>query len=183
MIGNDFIGSTVGSIDVTQSIDSFAPVPPTSSNNRASSTWSAENVSGMDLLGATFLLFTSSSPFDANGTTVDYSDENIGLTIDADLGWVIIHAAGGGQDYFYPAITLDRSAASPLGGRFLDGQIESWNLQYIVNESLIEAPSGSSQYQLPLLNVGVAFAAVPEPGTGTLVALGLVALAAKRRRS
>jgi len=180
----DYIGSTVGAVAISQSLESFTPIPPTSSDNRASSEWTVQNVSGTDLQGATYLLFTSSSPFVAGGETVDYVDSNVGVTIDADLGWVLIKVAGSSSDdFYYPAIMLDRSVANPLAGLFPNDGTELLTLNYVVNQALVDAPSGSNDYQLPLLNVGLAFAEVPEPTTASLLSLGLVALALRRRRS
>jgi len=179
----DYIGSASGLLAVTQSLQSFTPSPPTSTTNRATSAWTAQNVSGMDLLGASYLIFTSSTPFVKNGVTVDYIDSNIGITIDSALGWVLVKAPAGNDDFYYPALLLDRSASGPLAGVFLNGQIESLVIDYVVKQALIDTPIGSGDYELPLLNIGLAYAAVPEPGTAVLVSLGLVGIAIRRRHS
>lgn len=180
----DFIGSLVGVLTLSQTLQGFTPDPPTGSLVRAGSIWSAENVSGVDLFGATYLMFTSSTPFMKDGVLIDYSDENIGLTIDSDLGWVIVRATStGGSDFYYPAIVLDRSVQNPLGGVLMNGDSESIGIDYVLKQALIEAPAGSNGYQLPLFNVGVAFAAVPEPATAFMLALGLTGLALWRRTS
>ena len=81
-----------------------------------------DNVSAHDLAGATYLLFTHTDPYSVDGTLVDYADSNVGLTIDAALGWVIVKAvdptAGA---FYYPAILLDRSVANPLDGMLASG--------------------------------------------------------------
>ena len=178
----DFLGSLVGALTLTQSLQSFSPNPPTSPVIRASSIWSANNVTGADLMGATYVLFTSSTPFVAGGSLVDYTDTNIGLSIDADLGWAIVQASStGGDTFYYPAILLDRDAQSPLAGSLLAGQSETFGVEYLLNEALVETPAGSNNYQLPLFNVGIAFAAVPEPTTALMLSIGLGGLALWRR--
>jgi hypothetical protein len=180
----DFVGSLVGALSLSQTLESFSPSPPTAPVIRASAIWDAENVSGIDLLGATYLIFTSSTPFVKDGVMIDYTDTNVGLTIDADRGWALVQVtSAGGDDFFYPAIVLDRSVQNPLAGQLLNGDSQPVPVEYVLKEALIEAPANSNSFQLPLFNVGVAFAAVPEPTTAVLVCLGLGALAIRRRRS
>jgi hypothetical protein len=58
----------------------------------------------------------------------------------------------------------------------------SFDVKYIVTQALTAAPAGSMEFQLPELQVGMGFSPVPEPGTATLVALGVLALSARRLR-
>jgi len=178
----DFLGSAVGTYLIHQSLHSFGPDPPTAAQNRANSSWSVENVSGSDLFGASYLLFTHADPFEKEGVLIDYEDTNVGLTIDAALGWVIVQAMAGGQTFYYPAVLLDRSVQNPLDGVLVNGvPSDPFALKYVVNEPLVQAPPGSGTFQLPELSIGRAFTAVPEPASGGLLALGLVALALRRR--
>ena len=177
----DFLGSAVGTYLIDQSLHTFS-VPPNASLNRATSHWTVENVSGSDLLGASYLVFTHTDPFEKDGVLVAYDDTNVGLTIDAVLGWVIVQAMAGGQTFYYPAVLLDRSVQNPLDGVLVDGvPSDPFSVQYVVSEPLVQAPAGSGPFQLPQLEIGRGFAAVPEPASGLLLALGLVALALRGR--
>src|SRR5262249_45210591 len=110
------LGSVVGTFDVAQSFQGFSPDPPTAATNRATSSWTVENISGSTILGASYLVFTHSDPFVTDGVPVDYDDTHVGLTIDADLGWVIVQASATGGPFYYPAILLDRSVQNPIDG-------------------------------------------------------------------
>lgn len=184
--GFQFIGSVETRLEVTHMTDpTFDSTPNAPSGNRAESDWTVTNVTNRSFEGATYTLFTHSDPFVKEGVTIDYLDANIGITIDKDLGWVIVRAVDptmGGGTYYYPAILLDRSVENPLHG-VLPGMTDAspFEVAYIVNEALDVAPIGSQAYQLPELQIGMAF--VPEPSTGVLFALGLLGLAARRPRS
>jgi hypothetical protein len=178
-----FVGTVTGTLAANPS---FTPTSSLTSDteNRATSSWTVDNVSAFDLAGATYLLFTHTDPFTKDGVLVDYADSNVGLTIDEALGWVIVKSVDPTLGaFYYPAILLDRAASDPLNGFLGSGMTSaSFDVEYVVKQALVAAPLGSVQYQLPELQLGMGFSPVPEPGTATLVALGVLALSARRLR-
>ena len=181
----DFVGPVTGVLSTNQSFSGvYSPDPPTSSQNRATSSWSNTNVFGSDILGASYVLFTHTDPFTVNGVLIDYADANVGLTIDTDLGWVIVKASEAGTDYYYPAILLDRSASSPESGFLGAGETsDSYAVNYVVKEplTLVEFDGAPDEYQLPEIEIGFGNV-VPEPSTALLFGLGLVGLGIGGRR-
>ena len=157
------------------------PDPPTAPVNRAASVWSVQNISGSTIAGAAYLLFTHTDPFMTNGMLVDYVDENVGITIDTDLGWVILMALDSNlNEYFYPALLLDRMASTPINGVINDGESVSAEINYVVNQPMVEV--GTGQFALPELQIGFGLRPIPEPGTALLLGLGLAALSTNRKR-
>jgi hypothetical protein len=178
-----FVGSVTGTLQPNPSLTPTWTMM-SDTENRATSSWDVTNESGSDLVGATYLLFTHTDPFTKEGVLVDYADSNVGLTIDEALGWVIVKSVDPTLGaFYYPAILLDRSASDPLNG-FLGSGMTSANFDalYVVKQELVDAPAGSMAFQLPELQVGMGFSPVPEPGTAMLVALGVLALSARRLR-
>lgn len=138
-----------------------------------------ENTAGYDLEGASYLLFTHTDPYTVGGMSIDYTDANVGITIDADLGWVIVKASAGGVDYYYPAILLDRTASNPLDGLIADGATsDPFAVHYVVKEPIVLA---SGDYWWPDLEIGYGNI-VPEPSTALLFGLGLVGFGLRGRR-
>jgi hypothetical protein len=178
-----FVGPATGTL---QANPGFVPTSSLTSptENRATSSWNVTNVSSSDLAGASYLLFTNTPSFTKDGVFIDYVDSNVGLTIDEALGWAIVKSVDPNLGaFYYPAMLLDRSVNDPLNG-FLGSGLTSANfdVNYVVMQALVAAPAGSMEFQLPKLNVGMGFSPVPEPGTATLMALGVLALSARRLR-
>lgn len=157
------------------------PDPPTGPVNRATSIWDVQNISGSTLAGAAYMLFTHTDPFSVQGVPVDYMDENVGITLDAALGWVIIMTIGNDlNEYYYPALLLDRTAGTPIDGVIANGDSVATEINYVVNQPLIGVGTGA--FALPELQIGFAMRPVPEPGTALLFGLGLAGLATSRKR-
>ena len=79
-----FVGQVGGTLDANPS---FAPtsLPSTSmgTDNRATSTWTVDNIASFDLEGDLYLLFTHTDPLTtSDGVLVDYADSNVGITIE-----------------------------------------------------------------------------------------------------
>jgi hypothetical protein len=157
------IVETPGSLGVLQELDpSSVIVGSAGQDSLASITWTVDNLAP-GLLGATYLMFVTGDPF--QGT--QYADANVGITIDSELGWVLIPV----QSFLYPAILL----GAPLGD-----QPVSFELNYVLrNEPLQANPDGMRLF--PQLRVAVGFTPVPEPGPAVLLGLGVLAIGVHRR--
>ncbi len=155
---------------------SISPNPPTASRNTVISNWKVKNDSRGTLEDSSYLLFTHTDPYSVGRNTVEYPDENVGLRIDAEDGWVIIRGQSDGVDYYYPALLL--------GDNLTARQRVTASVHYVVDEALVGVrKNGKTKYYLPKLQLGFAKVVVPEPGTALLLGLGLTVLAAQRKRA
>jgi len=179
--------SATGRLGVTLPPNSeldITPNPPTSTQNTIISNWSIQNTTGSVIEGAAYLLFTHTTPYDVGSRSVEYVDENVGLRIDAEQGWVLIHARSGDVDYYYPALLLDRSVSDPNAGNLSAGERVSAAVHYLVAESLVGIRNnGRTNYYLPQLQLGFAYAVIPEPGTALLMGVGIALLAVRPGRA
>ena len=151
------------------------PILPTSSHNTAISNWQIDNVSGATFEGASYVLFTHTTPYQVGSRTIEYVDENVGLRIDAADGWVIIRGQAQGIDYYYPALRLGNDVEA--------GERIAAAIHYLVNEPLTGIRrNGRTDYYLPQLQLGFA-QVIPEPGTALLLGFGLTLLAAQRKHA
>lgn len=151
------------------------PILPTSSNNTAISNWQIDNTSGTTFEGASYVLFTHTTPYRVGSRTIEYVDENVGLRIDAATGWVIVRGQAAGIDYYYPALRLGNDVEA--------GERIAAAIHYLVNEPLTGIRrNGRTDYYLPQLQLGFA-QVIPEPGTALLLGFGLTFLAAQRKRA
>jgi hypothetical protein len=150
-------------------LDPFSPITATS--NSASSSWTVQNVYPHDLIGDTYLLFTTTAPYPTGSGDIEYDPSDVGLSIDPDLGWVLIHtSAGPGEDYYFPAMSL---------GSLVQGEVApAFDVNFVVDVPLQRV---GNTYVLPRFRTAAGFQPIPEPGTATLLGLGLVLLAALRR--
>lgn len=182
IIDNATLDQINGKLSAVTTFQTATPNPPVSSENR--STWDWAVTADTDLVGASYLLFTHTDPYDVNGVTIDYADLNVGITIDADLGWAIVKASVGAVDYYYPALLLDRAASNPLDGVLADGDIaDPFDVLLVVKEPItfLDASGGPGSYWWPDIEIGYANV-VPEPSTALLFGLGLVGLGLRGRR-
>lgn len=183
----DLLTTLSGRLSVIQPPSSelvATPTQPTSTSlNRIVSNWQIENTSGGTLAGASYLLFTNTGPQTAGNTQVDYPDANVGLQIDKDLGWVIIRSRDAlNNDYYYPALLVDRSAATATQGNLSPGERVTAAIHYVTTVPLTSVRmNGAPTYVVPKLNLGYALVVVPEPGTALLLGFGLTLLAVQRK--
>jgi hypothetical protein len=155
--------------DVDESSLILGETPSVTSN------WTVANNVGQDLLGTTWLLFTTVDSFvletSQGPLEIGYDPFNVGLRIDLEQGWSIVKTTDSELgDLYYPAITL---------GTLLANDERRFGVTYLSDGALQQGDP--DQLALPRLRLAIAFRPIPEPGTAVLVAVGLIALALRRR--
>lgn len=160
-------------IDQALQLGSVDPFPPiAASANSATSIWTVENESSYDLIGDTYFLFVTTAPYSIGGEVVEYDSSDVGLSIDPDLGWVLIHTNDGpGEDYYFPAMSLGSLAPGEVAAPFAVDLVLDAPVQQVGNT-----------FVLPRFQTGLGFEPIPEPTAGVLMGFGLALLAATRRR-
>lgn len=141
------------------------------------STWTVESLMQTSAVGDLLLLFAAplNVTVDTNSgmqsTMYDLATE-VGLSVDAAEGWVIVRDVSGSETAYYVGITLGNLLESLGATTMID-----------VNYHLIGPDQfpigGDAVVPLPMMMLRVA--QVPEPGTGLLLGLGLLGLGVKRR--
>lgn len=146
------------------------------------STWTIESLLSISVIGDPYLLFATAmnrSIF-VNGQLemTSYNAAEVGLTVDANDGWAIVQGDAGGTTVYYVGISLGNLLASVNASTLV-------NVNYYLLDAFPDNafPQGlDTLVALPQLDLLVAFNLVPEPGTGLLLGLGLIALGGARRR-
>jgi hypothetical protein len=169
-------GSALGILDIfSQNLDtaSIFPSPPTGEGpHTATSFWQMQNVSGSQLLGSNYLLFVTTDEDPVLGND-QYEDDKVGLTLDSDDGWVVIKTSFLDDDaqlrtLYLPAIDLGSLEPEEVSDLFA--------VNYFIEGPIVMV---GPTFLLPKLRLAYA---VPEPGTLSLLALGLLGLGVQGRR-
>lgn len=156
--------------------------------------------SGVEFGADVYLLFATVQNFGGTTYNVDFEDEadeehdRAGLMIDTDPNienpWRIFAAEEDDVSFFYLGIKLsdfltEQDGPTSCGPDVILAVKETCvALDYFLEnpDAQLQGPMGGNQ-TLPLPKLGLLLAVVvPEPGTGSLLALGLLTLAASRRR-
>jgi hypothetical protein len=186
--------AALGVIDVTSQVGADGVViPPEQAIDPfdISSAWTIESLLSISVIGDPYLLFATAenrdftfdngtpSPSDDVTFTTSYNPGEVGLRVDANDGWAIVRGSSGGQTVYYVGISL---------GNLLEavGSTKTFDVNYYLLDAFPDNafphPNGLDQVvALPQLDLLVAFNVVPEPGTGLLLAMGLIGLARLRR--
>ena len=103
--------------------------------------------------------------------------------IDPVTGWVIVQSEDAqSSPYYYVGIPLDFSnLGGDCGGVMLVASQACVDVTYFLEDPDNQVFANGAQDVLVLPELQILMAVVPEPGTGLLLGLGLIGLAAKRR--
>jgi hypothetical protein len=173
-----FVGSASGVLSVSSQVlqgdaNSQSSLLLAQSGNTATSIWTVENVSSIDLRGETYFLFVTGMAFSIDGEIVEYGDANVGLSIDPARDWVLVRTSmEPGQGYYYPAVALGSLGAGASAAPFAVNYVVDQPIQRLATNKLV----------LPQFAAGMGFEPIPEPTAGVLMGLGLALLAVVLQR-
>lgn len=185
--------TVTGSLAVTNQSADGTNIGPGPAPNQVTSEWVVDNLYG-SFPGQVYLLFATAlndpdAPFTTTYNT-DFTDEmneahdRAGLVIDPATGWVVVQTEDAlNNPFYYLGVPLSfGNAGADCGGVTLLASEACVDVTYFLENPDAQVFSGGAQDVLVLPQLGILMAVVPEPGTGLLLSLGLIGLAAHRRR-
>lgn len=165
-----------GNLEVTnQTLDgTIVPLPP-GAGFEATSTWTIKNISGMDIIGDTYLFFAQASNDASFPTSYSPSElASFGLTVDPMDGWV--RARNDVLDANYAGILL-KSGTFAMNEEVMIDVLYDFNT--VVPDTFMDGDD--LRVVIPKLDLVGGFL-VPEPSTGLLLGLGLLGLGRVARK-